>query len=225
MDATVVKIGGSLASYPKKLKILCSKLSESSKKHKIVVVPGGGEFADVVRVLDKRFKLSVEASHRMAILGMDQYGFLLSDLITGSRVVNQVEAAQMILDLGEFPVFLPSNFLLNKDSLKNSWDVTSDSIAVYIASQLHIGKVVLVTDVDGVYTCDPKKCSEAKLINKLCPEQLETLDKRTSVDRFLPKLLLQLRIECFVVNGLYSERVEAILDGQNTVCTLIKRLL
>ena len=48
------------------------------------------------------------------------------------------------------------------------------------------------------------------------------MDKRTSVDKTLPKMLLNLPIDCFVVNGLFPERVEAILDGQDVVCTLIK---
>ena len=222
MDATVVKVGGSLALYPEKLRALCAKLSEISAKHKLIVVPGGGEFADVVRGVDKRFNLSSKASHRMAILGMDQYGFLLSDLMPCSCAVNQLENVQKVLDLGKLPVFLSSNLLLSEDPLQNSWDVTSDSITVYIAGQLHISKVLLVTDVDGVYTCDPKKHSDAKLIKRLSAKELLMMNKRTSVDKFLPKLLLQLQIECFVVNGLYPERVEAVLVGRDTVCTLIK---
>jgi aspartokinase-like uncharacterized kinase len=221
MDAAIVKVGGSLASDPEKLRALCAKLSEVSKKHKLIVVPGGGEFADAVRNLDKRFNLSSAVTHRMAILGMDQYGFLLSDLLPHSFVFNQLENAQRILDLGKLPVFLPSNFLFSEDPLENSWDVTSDSIAVYIAGQLHASRVVLVTDVNGVYTCDPKKFSDAKLISKLSANDLLKMNKRTSVDKFLPKLLLQLQIECFVVNGLYPDRVESILDGRDTVCTII----
>jgi aspartokinase-like uncharacterized kinase len=221
MDATVVKIGGSLALYPEKLRALCTKLSEISKKHKLLVVPGGGEFADVVRNLDERFSLSCGASHRMAILGMDQYGLLLSDLISDSFVVNKLEKLEKVLGLGKLPIFLPANLLLGEDALENSWDVTSDSIAVYIAKQLQIRKVLLVTDVDGVYTIDPKKHSDAKLIKKLSAEQLLTMNKWTSVDKFLPKLLLKLPIDCFVVNGLFPERVEAVLDGQDAVCTLI----
>lgn len=221
MDATVVKVGGSLALYPEKLRALCAKLSEISTKHKLIVVPGGGGFADLVRDLDKRFSLSNEASHRMAILGMDQYGVLLSDLMLCSCSVNQLENVQKVLDSRKLPVFLPSNLLLSKDPLENSWDVTSDSIAVYIAGQLHISKVLLVTDVDGVYACDPKKHSDAKLIKRLSAKELLTMNKRTSVDKFLPKLLLQLQIKCFVVNGLYPERVEAILDERDAICTLI----
>ena len=221
MDMAIVKVGGSLALHPEKLRTLCAKLSEVSKKHKLIVVPGGGEFADAVRDLDKRFNLSCAVSHRMAILGMDQYGFLLSDLLPHSSVINKLEDAQRILDLGKLPVFLPSNFLFSEDPLENSWDVTSDSIAVYIAGQLHASRVVLVTDVNGVYTCDPKKFSDAKLISKLSANDLLKMNKRTSVDKFLPKLLLQLQIECFVVNGLYPDRVESVLDGRDTVCTII----
>ncbi|MGD0644811.1 MAG: hypothetical protein ABSA75_07890 [Candidatus Bathyarchaeia archaeon] len=221
MDAIVVKIGGSLASYPEKLRTLCAKLNEVSKKHKLIVVPGGGEFADTVRNIDKRFTLSNRASHRMAILGMDQYGFLLSDILPRSCVVKQLEHVQKVLDSGKLPVFLPSNLLLSEDPLENSWDVTSDSIATYIAGQLHASKVVLITDVDGIYTCNPKKYSDAKLINKLSAKELKTMNKRTSIDKFLPKLLLQLKIECFVVNGLYPERVEAVLNGRDAVSTLI----
>jgi len=59
------------------------------------------------------------------------------------------------------------------------------------------------------------------LIRKLSANDLLKMNKRTSVDKFLPKLLLQLQIECFVVNGLYPDRVEAVLDGRDTVCTII----
>jgi hypothetical protein len=64
MDA-VMKIGGSLAEDPERLRALCTKLSEFAKKYAIVVVPGGGRFADVVRDFDKRFILFSGISHRM----------------------------------------------------------------------------------------------------------------------------------------------------------------
>ncbi len=98
MKATVVKVGGSLALYPEKLRMLCAKLCEASKNHKLCVLPGGGEFADVIRDLDKRFNLSSKATHKMAILGMDQYGFLLSDLMSLRKLINKLENARKVLD-------------------------------------------------------------------------------------------------------------------------------
>jgi 5-(aminomethyl)-3-furanmethanol phosphate kinase len=222
MKATVIKVGGSLALHPEKLSALCVKLSEVSKNHRLIVVPGGGEFADVVRSLDKRFSLSGSASHRMAILGMDQYGLLLSDLIPNSVTVCKLEEIKCFLDSGGLPVFLPSNLLLGENVLENSWDVTSDSIALFTAGKLEVTKVLLVTDVDGIYMEDPKTNPGAKLIRKLSAGELLAMNKRTSVDKALPKLLLHSPIDCFVVNGLFPERIEAILNGEDALFTLIK---
>lgn len=221
MNATVVKVGGSLALCPEKLRALCLKLSALSKKHLLIVVPGGGEFADVVRDCDKRFNLSPEASHRMAILGMDQYGLLLADLTPNSLAVNTLEEAEKASALGKLPVFLPSKLLLSENTLENSWDVTSDSIAAYIAHRLLAQKLLLITDVDGVYTSDPKKHTDAKLLEKLSAKDLLARNQRTCVDAFLPRLLLKWKLPCYVVNGLFAERVEAVLEGQRTVCSLI----
>lgn len=222
MDAAaVVKLGGSLALHPDELRSLCVKLSELSARQRLIVVPGGGEFADTVRNLDKRFHLLPATAHRMAILAMDQYGLLLSNLLPNSRVATKFEDLQSMLDSGGLPVFLPSAILFSNDALENSWNVTSDSIAVYIAWQLHLARCLLVTDVDGVFTCDPKTFQDAKLIKELSARDLLEMNKRTSVDLFLPKLLLKTRIECFVVNGLYPQRVEDLLNGKDTVCTRI----
>jgi len=220
--SVVVKVGGSLAAYPEKLKSLCVELSEISKKQKLLIVPGGGEFADTVRKYDKKFALSRIASHRMAILGMDQYGLLLSDLTPNSCAVSSLEEVKKASDSGKLPIFLPSQFMLNEDPLENSWDVTSDSITVYFAGKLGIGKVVLITDVDGIFTDDPKSGSATKLIKEVSASELLVTNKRTSVDMFLPELLLKMPIDCFVVNGLFPERVEAVLDGRDAVFTLIK---
>jgi aspartokinase-like uncharacterized kinase len=217
----VVKVGGSLAEDPADLRTLCIKLGEIAKKHKIVIVPGGGKFADVVRVLDQQFALSCSISHSMAILGMDQFGLLLSQIIPDSRATYLLDDARQLSESGAVPIFLPSRLMFQEDPLEHSWTVTSDSIAAYIASRLHISKVILVTDVDGVFTNDPKKYSDAKLIKRLSTSELLRLAKRTSVDQFLPQLLLRVQVDCYVVNGKYPERIETILAGQDATCTLI----
>ena len=221
MEITVVKVGGSLASNPEKLSVLMKILSGLSKKHPLVIVPGGGEFADAVRTADKRFNLSCKASHRMAILGMDQFGMLLADLVSNAVEVRTFKDAKDALDTGNLPIFLPSNIMFLEDPLENSWDVTSDSIALYIAHRLNASKVLLCTDVDGIFTVDPKTAKNAELIKKISPTALLALKQRTSVDKALPKLLGQWTIDCSVVNGLFPERLEAILEGKNALCTLI----
>jgi aspartokinase-like uncharacterized kinase len=217
----VIKVGGSLAEDPERLRALCRKLSELAKMYALIVVPGGGRFADAVRELDQRFNLSGAVSHRMAILGMDQFGLLLCQIISGSCATYLLDDAKQLSEVGVVPVFLPSRLMFREDPLENSWDVTSDSIAAYVASRLSVAKLVLVTDVDGIFSKDPKKHSAAKLIKRLSAQELLKSNKKTSVDRYLPKLLSQSSIDCYVVNGNYPERVEAILAGQITTCTLV----
>lgn len=213
----VIKVGGSLAEDPVSLTQLCQELSVLAKSHKIVVVPGGGEFADIVRKFDKKYELSKEAAHKMAILAMDQYGLLLFDLAPDSYVSYSHQENRN----GMLQIFLPSKFMFREDPLENSWDVTSDSIAAYIASTLHAKKLVLVTDVDGIFKEDPKQNMDTKHIEKLPAEELLGWNKRTSVDKTLPKILLETKLDCYVVNGKYPKRIRLILENKNTVCTHI----
>lgn len=220
MPVTVVKVGGSLSQKPQALKDLCVKLSEFAKMHPLVVVPGGAKFADCVRALDKRFSLPAATAHRMAILGMDQYGLLLSALTPNCTIVDSLEEAKGA-KAGRVAVFLPSRFMFGDDGLENSWDVTSDSISAYIADRLGAEKVLLLKDVDGIFTEDPKKAPNAKLIPSITALQLSALNQRTSVDAYLPKLLLKSQLKCYIINGLHPERIQAILNGKDTVCTVI----
>jgi aspartokinase-like uncharacterized kinase len=217
----VVKVGGSLAEDSEQLRALCRKLGELTKKFAFIVVPGGGSFADLVRDFDRRFTLSSNISHKMAILAIDQFGLLLSDFMPDSRVIRRLEDAEEFSEASNLTIFLPSQLMLQENPLKNSWDVTSDSIAAYVAGRLHAEKLVLVTDVDGIFTSDPKTHSEAVLIEQLSVEALLKVKQRTSVDRFLPKLLMDAGFDCYVVNGRYPDRVEAVLAAQQATCTFI----
>ena len=42
MVEAVVKVGGSLAEDPASLRSLCKELERLARKHRILVVPGGG---------------------------------------------------------------------------------------------------------------------------------------------------------------------------------------
>ena len=214
----VLKVGGSLAEDPAKLSRLCHELSVLAEAHRTLIVPGGGEFADTVRKLDKQYGLSSTAAHKMAILAMDQYGFFLSDITPNSQVSYSLDETSNPTK-GMLPIFLPSQLMFREDPLEHSWDVTSDSIAAYIAGLVDAEKLLLVTDVDGIFFEDPKKSSENKLIDELTAKELQGWNRRTSVDKTLPKILLKTNMDCYVVNGGYPERIKLILENTKTVCT------
>ena len=216
----VLKVGGSLAEDPDSLARLCQELGVLANNHRIVIVPGGGKFADTVRELDKTYSLSNTVAHKMAILAMDQYGFFLSDITPNSYVSYSLEEVGNSAK-GTLPIFLPSKLIFREDPLEHSWDVTSDTITAYIAQLLNAEKLILVTDVDGIFSEDPKKSLNAKLIEELPAEELLGWNMRTSVDKTLPKILLQANLDCYVVNGKHPERIKRILENKKTVCTKV----
>ena len=141
----MIKVGGSLGARPAQLRRLMETLADAGRRHWLVVVPGGGSFADEVRRADRRFALGDSAAHWMAILAMDQYAYLLARLAPGAALVRSRRA----LAPGRLNVLAPSAWLRRADPLPHSWDVTSDSIAAWVAHALRVRRLLLVKHVDG----------------------------------------------------------------------------
>jgi 5-(aminomethyl)-3-furanmethanol phosphate kinase len=206
---TVVKVGGGLGDEV--LRPLCATLGELGERHPLLVVPGGAGFADAVREADRRFGLRAEAAHRMAILGMEQFGWLLSELIPGAE--RRAELART--DAGRTTVLLPAALPL--DALPPSWDVTSDSIAAWIAGRVGAGRLVLVKGVDGLFADWPPR---GEPLAGLTVAELAALGTG-GVDAYLPTVLAGARFETWVVGGRDPARVAELLDRGATVGTRI----
>jgi aspartokinase-like uncharacterized kinase len=217
----VAKIGGSLAQHPEALRSLCTKVGEIAKKHRLLIVPGGGVFADAVRETEKQFCTSVYVSHKMAVLGMDQFGLLLSELIPDAIAIASLEKSKDYWKSETTPVFLPSKMMFREEPLEASWEVTSDSIAAFVACRVNADAVILAKDVDGIFDADPKKNPNAKLIAELSVSKLSKRTGPTGVDRYLPRLLLEKGLDCYVVNGPFPERIAQVLNGEDATFTLI----
>lgn len=138
----VVKIGGSLLGSPELEHWLglFVKFSDGN----IIIVPGGGVFADAVRDAQKVSKISEACAHKLAVLAMDQFGLLLANM-NPDLVVARTE---MEIDERTWQhrciVWLPSQMVLADDSIPKSWDVTSDSIAAWLAEKVNAQHLVLV---------------------------------------------------------------------------------
>ncbi|HTO72948.1 MAG TPA: hypothetical protein VMJ30_03975, partial [Gemmatimonadales bacterium] len=145
----VIKIGGSLATDPATLREVGAAMARLARRTPLVVVPGGGPFADTVRSADQAFLLPASTAHWMAILGMDQYAHLLASVIPDASVVTDRLGIQQAHSTGTVPVLAPSRWLSAADELPHSWDVTSDSLAAYIVMLLGGDRLLLVKPASG----------------------------------------------------------------------------
>jgi 5-(aminomethyl)-3-furanmethanol phosphate kinase len=208
----VVKIGGSL--FPE----YSISLAEKLVGRNVLVLCGGGKMANQIREFDEMTDFSPFANHKAAILCMDILGLLLADKIDGARAVKSLRNAKKVLKDNGLPIMLPSNIINYLDPLEHSWRVTSDSISLFI-SNLMKAKLLIATDVDGIYTHSPSH-DGAQFINEISGKKLLNFGE-TSLDESFAELLLQYKSNSYVVNGQHPERVMSILDGKSSKCTFI----
>ena len=144
---TVVKVGGGLSSIPGALDAVVAALAGAGRQHRLLVVPGGGPFADSVRRFAEQAPLSADAAHWMAILGMDQYAHLLAERIPAPLVEEPGAIATSLRQAG-VAVLAPYRWMRAADVLPHSWNATSDSVAAFVAGAMDAERLILVKPVD-----------------------------------------------------------------------------
>jgi hypothetical protein len=196
---------------------LCEGISRLGGRYRLLVVPGGGDFADQVRHAYRRYKLDETAAHRMALLAMDQYGHVLNNLISGSCLTSKLsaacEAARSCIS-----ILLPSSLLISADPLPHSWHVTSDTIAAWITHAANCRRLVLLKDVDGLMSSAASDTPE--LIPELTVAQLA--QHVGGVDEYLCRFLATTDLEMWIINGLHPNRLRELLETDQTTGTKIQ---
>jgi aspartokinase-like uncharacterized kinase len=137
----VVKLGGSLIESPH-LSTWLTHLAAS--RGRTILVAGGGPFADAVRIAQRQRPFADKAAHLMAILAMEQYAVMLAALEPGLRPAASRAAIEASRREGVTPVWLPSRMTAGAPDIPESWEVTSDSLAVWLARKLGLRRVLLV---------------------------------------------------------------------------------
>ena len=215
----VLKVGGSL-SQGQSLAGLCQEIGRLGARHRLLVIPGGGGFADAVRDHYRRYHLAETTAHHMALLAMDQYGWLLGDLIPDSNVVRDILSARKTAAYGRVPILLAATLLIQADPLPHSWQVSSDSIAAWIAGLVCAPRLVLLKDVDGLLS-DSGQGDSATLLSSMSVKEL--LDHRGGVDEYLSVVLAALELETWSINGQQPDRLAELLNAGRTLGTRISR--
>lgn len=188
----VVKVGGSLFD---RVVPLIAVFREVDRP--VLIVPGGGKFADLVR----RLNVSATAAHWMAIAGMEQFGWYIAS--------HGVPAASEVALPAEVTVLLPYCALREADPLPHSWEITSDTIAAWVANELSTD-LLLLKSVDGIH-------HRRNLLQRIEDPSLSC----DEVDPAFIPFVFEHGIRTRVVNGRHDDRVRGALREETVIGTLI----
>jgi len=149
----------------------------------------GGMFADAIR----KSRIDDDSAHWMAIASLDQYGWFIA---------SQGIMATAFLQVPDRPVvFLPYCSMRKHDPLPHSWDVTSDTIAAWVADILDLD-LLLLKSVDGI------------LENGSLMKKVRSPVKTGVVDPFFIPFVLEKKLKATIINGSRVDLVERFLRGE-----------
>ena len=219
-NSYVLKLGGSLMKDSDRiLNYLKRKITvedntlydyDDLKNLRVIIIPGGGSFADMIRETGRSHGLDDENLHWMAILAMEQYGYLLKSE-TGIPVFHDFEEIENSDEV--ICILLPYGILRKYDPLPHNWDVTSDSIAAWIAGETG-SRYIKATDVDGIL-------KNGNLIDSISTKDLKKEIRLSCTDPYLPFVLEKYSIDCIIINGRYPHRFIEYITEHDTTGTCI----
>jgi aspartokinase-like uncharacterized kinase len=204
----VIKVGGSLLNYPYQLKEILKGITVYSDRHNVLVVPGGGAFADLVRDFHTRKYLSDSAAHWLAIRCMDLTGVIMCGMQSSMSLLSGSDALERWAE-GQSFIIQPYELLKSYDRLPHSWDVTSDSIAYWIGIEGDADVVVFLKSISPFAKWLSIVQSE---IEPVRPKSFEYLIRKAIIDPYMVYLHPKFQGYFYVLNGLWFENLSAILN-------------
>ncbi len=148
----VVKLGGSVVRSSE-LGAWLDAIAASPEP--VVVVPGGGALADEVRACQTHLGFGDANAHRMALLAMDQLAWAVAGLRRGFAVGATETELNDALARGAVAVWAPYALISGRSDIEESWRLTSDSLALWLAERIGAERCYLIKSVDPV-TCEPR---------------------------------------------------------------------
>lgn len=187
----LVKLGGSL-SYDPCIRTWLDALSTVGGG-RVIIVPGGGPFADLVRDAQQHWEFDDEAAHRMALHAMQQNALLLAALCPALMPVESESDMRIVLSRGRTALWLPLAMTLGNPNLEANWNVTADSIGAWLANYLNAERLILV-----------KSCRLP-----VSPFDADAMSVAGIVDRAFPKFV---RDACFDIVLLDKNQVDDLRE-------------
>jgi aspartokinase-like uncharacterized kinase len=140
---TIIKLGGSLSRTDSLINCL-NAVDKNFRGRAAVIVPGGGAFADQVRLAQQHWQFDDHTAHHMALLAMQQMALMFKGLKPDFVIADTVAAIQAQLDRKQVVIWSPDISELDNAGIEASWDITSDSLAAWLAKTLSATELILI---------------------------------------------------------------------------------
>jgi isopentenyl phosphate kinase len=255
----LVKLGGSVLTdktrlrTPRRAAIRRLALELATVRQSLLVVHGAGSYG---HILARRHKLNqggVSVSKRIAASRVQQdvkeldglvvNAFLSAGIpaipIAPSTVLTLNDGTVATVDLTPFLEFSSMGFTpvtfgdIVRDLRRGIAVCSGDVMMLELARAFRPERAVFATDVDGLFTADPKRRRDAELLETARPEDLDRIAfssaSRTDVTGSIEgKVRWMFEIadhvgECLIVNGNVKNRVRDALRGRRVTGTRVVR--
>lgn len=210
MDTVVLKFGGSSVADNIKLNVVAKKIQSFYEKYKrlVVVVSAQGKTTDGLikealslssvpneRELDVLLSSGEQISmaklsillNRLSIPSISLTGWqagIYTNNTNQDAIIEDIDTSRIEKELNEGKIVIVAGF----QGINENMDITtlgrggSDTTAVAIAAKLKASKCFIFSDVDGVYTTDPRQTKVAKKIDTISyTEMLDIADEGAKV--------------------------------------------
>ncbi len=192
----VVKLGGSVVRSGE----LTAWLDAiAAAPQPTIVVPGGGALADEVRACQERLGFGDASAHRMALLAMDQLAWAVAGLRQGFEVGATEEGLRAALGRGSVGVWAPYALISGRTDIEESWRLTSDSLALWLAARIGAARCYLIKSI-------------ARRRTRMGAKQLA---REGIVDAAFPSMLKEARIPASLLGRGDQAAFAAFLSGRD----------
>ncbi len=242
----VVKVGTSTLAHAtghmniRRVEALCKVLSDvKNAGNEVILVSSGAIGMGVGKLSLKERPADIPTKQAAAAVGqcelMYTYDRLFSEynhtvaqlLVTGSDVEDETRRGHFhntlyrLLELGALPIINENDTIATDEIVIGD----NDTLSAIVAATVHADLLVLLSDIDGLYTADPRSDAGAKLIPLVLgvTPQIEALAGGNGTSLGTGGMITKLRaariageagIDMVIANGAQPDLLYDILDGK-----------
>ena len=253
----VVKIGTSTLAHPtghlniRRVELLCKTMSDiKNAGHEVILVSSGAIGMGVGKLGLRERPRDIPGKQAAAAVGQCELMYIYDKLfgefhhtvaqllITGddtrneTRHQNFTNTLNRLLELGALPVINENDTVATDEIVIGD----NDTLAAIVARSIGADLLILLSDIDGLYTADPHKDPNAKLLHRVTKidDSILSLAGVSSTNQGTGGMITKLRaaqicLECgcdmVIANGSKPENLYDILDGKDVGTKFTERCL